>query len=88
MVGEALGDRVIPLVVTIARRHVTLRSHSIAISSPLSKECSIVCVVRVERDLVITIPGVYYTLLGVSWDSGCQLERTLYWECLAERVFI
>ena len=37
---------------------------------------------------MITIPGVDYTFLGVSWDLGSQLERTLNRECLAERVSV
>ena len=71
MVGEALGDSVIPLVVTVARYHMALRSHSVAISAPLSQECSVVFVVWVEWDLVVTIPGVHHTFLGVGRDLGC-----------------
>ena len=88
MVGEALGDGVVPLIISIARHHMALRGHSVAIPAPLCQEGSVVSVVWVEWYLVVTIPCVHHALLGVGWNLGCQLEGALDGEGLAERMSV
>ena len=74
MVREVLGDSIVPLIIPVTADHVPLWCYPVPVSTSLSKKGCVVAVVRVEGNLVVDIPSVHYTLLGLGRDLGCELE--------------
>ena len=88
MVGEPLGDGVVPLIVPITTDHVPLGGHAVSVAALLREKGCLVRVVWLEGNLVIPVPSVDHGLLHVGGDLGGQLEGALYRECLSLRVIV